>query len=344
MKKFLYSFLNGIGVSHLFRLINHSKILILVYHGLTSKRRRFQPWIHLPVNQFEEQIKFLKKYYHILRLSDIIDAVKSNRQLPANSAAITFDDGYHNNFSLAFPLLKKYNIPATIFLTSGYIGTKKLLPMDQIFLIIKETESNCAYYIPEIDFGPITFNSIEERQISFQKTAEILKKFEIEKQLEYISKMGQELKCEFDFMSQEVFDDFSILGWDEIEEMYKSNLIEFGAHSDTHNILTRISNTVAFKEITKSQKTIEEKLKCRVNLFAFPNGNKGDFSLDHINFLKNNGFDGAVTTIPILNKTNDSVYSLGRMSIGSDLSSDPDYLALRISGLIQLIKKMVKNV
>ena len=344
MKKFLFRFLNKVGMSYLFRSINHSKILILVYHGLTVNKREFQPWIHIPADIFEKQIRFINKQYNILKLSEIIEAINLKKQLPTNTAAITFDDGYYNNFSLAFPILKKYNVPVTIFLTSGYIGTKKLLPMDQAFLIIKEAHNNSSYCIPEIDFGPIFFNNISDCQISYQKTTEMLKKYEVKIQLEYLNRIKKELKCDYDPLTQDIIDDFSILGWSEIEQMHDSKLIEFGAHSDSHNILTRISNAEALKEIINSRKIVEEKLNCKINLFAFPNGNKGDFSIQHINYLRDNKFEGAVTTIPKLNHITDSVYSLGRMSVGSDFSSDPDYFALRTSGLIQTLKKTVSYV
>jgi peptidoglycan/xylan/chitin deacetylase (PgdA/CDA1 family) len=337
-------FLNNIGMSYLFRSINHYKILILVYHGLTLKKREFQPWIHLPINVFENQIKYIKKHYNVLKLSEIIKAIKLKKQLPKNSASITFDDGYYNNFSLAFPVLKKYNVPATIYLTTGYIGSKKLLPMDQAFLIIKEAHQNSSYSMPENGFGPIFFKSITDRQISYQKTTELLKKYEVKKQLEFLNNMKDKLKCEYDPTAKKIIDDFSILGWDEIEQMHNSNLIEFGAHSDSHNILTRITYVDASKEISKSRKIIEEKLNCNINLFAFPNGTEEDFSIEHIKYLKDNNFEGAVTTIPKLNCITDSVYNLGRMSVGSDFSSDPDYFALRTSGLIQVIKKVVNYV
>ena len=70
---------------------------------------------------------------------DLVRCIMNKKELPLNAVAITFDDGYEDNYRKAYPILKKYNIPATIFLTTGYIGTSKIFWWDMLGEIIKKS-------------------------------------------------------------------------------------------------------------------------------------------------------------------------------------------------------------
>ncbi|MFA5743032.1 MAG: polysaccharide deacetylase family protein [Candidatus Paceibacterota bacterium] len=91
---------------------------VLMYHSINPN----YPWSVSPQN-FEDQIKYLSSNYHIASLSDL-------RGFADDSIAITFDDGYEDNFYYAFPILKKYNCPATFFICSDFIDKGKMLPED----------------------------------------------------------------------------------------------------------------------------------------------------------------------------------------------------------------------
>jgi peptidoglycan/xylan/chitin deacetylase (PgdA/CDA1 family) len=119
--------------------------------------------------------------------------------------------------------------------------------------------------------------------------------------------------------------------------------VEFGAHTVSHEILTNLSIKMAEQEILRSKEMIEKKLDKNVNLFAFPNGTPSDYSQEHINILKNNGFIGAVCTISKLNTIQDDSFQLGRLCIGSDFSSNPHFLALRTAGFVNFVAQL-KNV
>jgi len=99
-------------------------VVILLYHsvGNSSDSKRL----------FEEQILFLKENYTIFKLDELISYLRNNQTIRDNCAAITFDDGYRDNYEVAYPILKDLNIPATIYLTAGYLdsGDNKYLSWD----------------------------------------------------------------------------------------------------------------------------------------------------------------------------------------------------------------------
>ena len=95
-------------------------------------------------DNFNNQMKFLKKNYNIISLSSVNQYLK-NHKIPRNSIAITFDDGYQDNLINAIPILEEYNIPATFFVTSGYIGNNKEFyqeTLNRIFFLEKQIPSS----------------------------------------------------------------------------------------------------------------------------------------------------------------------------------------------------------
>src|SRR2546422_6775651 len=95
-----------------------------MYHGVTDRpdSRTNVFGKHVFVERFREQIKFFLNNYQIISLEDLNIALRSNR-LVKDSLVITFDDGYRNVYSVAYPILKEYGVPATVFLVTGLIGT-----------------------------------------------------------------------------------------------------------------------------------------------------------------------------------------------------------------------------
>ena len=101
------------------------KVAVLGYHSF-SKEKEEDIFI-MPINEFEEQLKYLKRHhYKALSLDEFYDYYKGNKKIPRKSVLITMDDGYQSNYDLAFPLLKKYNMKATVFyIGSNVIGENK---------------------------------------------------------------------------------------------------------------------------------------------------------------------------------------------------------------------------
>jgi peptidoglycan/xylan/chitin deacetylase (PgdA/CDA1 family) len=81
---------------------------------------------------FEEILAILKAEYQVVPLSDLVSRLAMKLPIAPQTVVITFDDGYRDNLLFAAPLLQKYALPATFFVTSGYIGTKRIFPWDNL--------------------------------------------------------------------------------------------------------------------------------------------------------------------------------------------------------------------
>ena len=121
-RRILVSISFFLGIEKLLVYLKRPGYLILNYHGVVKTLRPELSKNHMSVEQFEAHLKYYSENYEVIPLESLISLVNEGVKPSRPTVAITFDDGYENNFSNAFPLLKQYNFPATIFVTAQAIS------------------------------------------------------------------------------------------------------------------------------------------------------------------------------------------------------------------------------
>jgi peptidoglycan/xylan/chitin deacetylase (PgdA/CDA1 family) len=316
LKENITSFLfTKIPSSSLLKLKN--KFIILCYHRIGNKSGSnclISSLINGTQEEFEKEIIFLKKYFNIISLDYLVERIDNKEPLPINSLLITFDDGYNDNYINAFPILKKYRVPAAVFLTTDFIDNDKdLIWTDKVAYIIKETEKG------SVNISGLGTHSLTNRYRKDKaKIAiiEYLKSIDDSEKNKIIDLLSKDLKV---YLGSKISEKL-YLSSKEILEMAKDG-ISFGSHGCSHSILTKISLRQAQDEIVKSKMKIEELIGKEVTFFAYPNGTYLDFNNEIIEILKKAGYEAAFTTIPGGNRHSDSqdIFSLKRISAGQSL-------------------------
>lgn len=281
---------------------SRSFAVILGYHRVGDSEF---PWSLTPVDTrtFEDQISYLAGSYNILPLEEIATYLREGKSLPPKTAAVTFDDGYECVYKNAYPILKKYDAPATVFLTTGHIGDGRLFWWDLVRYAIYHTQVRTL----EIEnLGTFSLDAGQEREAIIKMVIEKLiqlgnKDKTVE---EIIEKTGVATPLD---LGKKL-----ILSWDEIYEMAKNN-IDFGAHTITHPLLSRLNPKEVKDEVTQSKKQIERSLGKPVSTFAYPYGGPDHFNPQNVEVVKESGFTCAVTCIPTIVKDNTNPYKMGRV-------------------------------
>jgi peptidoglycan/xylan/chitin deacetylase (PgdA/CDA1 family) len=150
MKKTIKRIACRSGLFQLSSWLNKNKLSIYMYHGFSQPTEKHNGLTnfegkHKSIAEFEEQLKLFTKYCTPVSL----EAVAANNKLPPNPVVLTFDDGYKNNYSYAFPLLKKYRVPATIFVTSGFVDKTNFLWTDRLEFIIDHASQKTIEFLWE---------------------------------------------------------------------------------------------------------------------------------------------------------------------------------------------------
>jgi peptidoglycan/xylan/chitin deacetylase (PgdA/CDA1 family) len=289
--------------------ITKSQVAILLYHRVCPETDNWA-FNSISLPNFEQQIQYVSRYYEVISLDELVQCIRNRNALPKKSIVVSLDDGYRDNYTYAYPILKKYKIPATIFLVTGNIRNRSLFWWDKVLYSIKNTNTT------QINLSEIGNYYLQTKSDKFRIASLVisrLKKLPEERKNFLIDKLVKQ--CQINISNN--LGNELILTWDEIKEMSNSG-ISIGAHSVNHPILTNIPLELAKYEIGQSKKDIEENIGIKITSFSYPNG---DCNPELVNCVKEIGFSCAVSVSPgMLVGIKDDIYELNRISPPQDIN------------------------
>ncbi len=309
-KKFERKISNFIKLVDNVKYINQSKALVLLYHRVCNLDQDPQLLTVTP-NKFDKQLEYLKNNYYIITLRKLFEDYKNNK-IEDNSIVITFDDGYYDNYKNALPILEKHKIPATIFISYGYVGNEKEFWWDELEQIFYnscdlpkklELEISNRYYI---------WNTVNKRELNkaYKELHPLLKNIIEEERNIILHKL-----LSWANKKREVRESHRILTENEIIELNKSNLIEIGAHTVSHTCLSCEISEIQEYEIYESKNNLERLIREKVIGFSYPFGTYSDYNKTTINLLKKSNFKYAVANNQGIFTRKNDIYSIPRLLI-----------------------------
>lgn len=319
---------------------NKGRVVVLMYHRIIPQEKigkiLIQPGMVVSKEAFEKQVQYLKKHYTIISFGDFLNSAPSNLDSSKQYCIITFDDGWRDNYDYAFPILKKYGVPATIFPVAGCVNTNKLFWPERLGnalnIIFNDTSNNEAESVDLFDglveenllkiFTSLT--SFKEKSEIFDKIVERLKSVSAEDIVLHLEK----IEARFNITNHERV----LLSWEEITEMSNEG-ISFGSHGNSHRLLDTLDNEEMQFEIADSAKVLSQSIKNYIPVFCYPNGN---FNKTVIEAVQNNNYRAAVTTqYGIVPFDHSNPYMLNRIAVHNDISWNKSLFNLHLSGVLK---------
>lgn len=331
MKSKLIKLKNFIGQNNFIKKIykkNQGSAAIICYHRVITdeendKYLRPSGDLSIAKKNFEKQICFLKENFKVVAMDELLIDTKDEFKV-----AITFDDGYLDNFINALPILTKYNLPATIYITSGFICREAFAWWLELWnLIIEKNIFILKYEKINLNEDISTYNS--KRKLYFE-LAKYLKNLPHEEHKKIFLTLNNN-----EFIPK--FNDL-FLNEKQLILLANSDLITIGAHTHTHPNLKILNNDDCIFEIKKSKDYLEKILSKKIKHFAYPYGTKEFFSIREQDILKNMGFSTAVTTLTGQLKK-DNNFSLPRIGL-NDFHTN-NQIQDKLSGWDNFLKKII---
>jgi len=299
------------------RLISAIQVPVLLYHRILPEAGidtiSSSSGMIVLVNTFEKHMKFLSQHYNVISINAFIGAIKQKKTLPSHSAVITFDDGWEDNYLHAYPVLKKYGLPATIFIATDYIDSRRVPWTEKLFYYTNHILQNPALSakclkISENAFLCEAYSLLSKNPHLDASWTHYMNKFKFcstiarEKALECLERVAENIPFPFK--------ENAFLDWNQIKEM--SGLLNYGAHGKSHAILTQLDEKEMENEIIGSKKALESGLGVPVKHFAYPNGNYCDTA---IKLLLKHGYESAHTTKKGINSGSANLMKIRRINM-----------------------------
>ena len=289
-------------------VINSS--MILLYHRVLDYESDPQ-LLAVSISNFREHMQYLKKNYQIISLEKLTKAIIENT-VPKNSVAITFDDGYADNYFFAKPILEELEIPATIFVTTSLIDSERELwwdELEQVFLHGDELPDHLDVRLDNCRISLNTANSTSEKvndwniainenvsprgkaYLRFHSTLKTLNHTKRNEIMNFLFNWsGKKRVCRKYYRT---------MSSTEIFDISKDGLIEIGAHTDNHSVLSSLTYKDQKEEILASKRKLEEITNLTIKTFAYPFGSHLDYNKNSVSSVKEAGFSSSYSNFPL---------------------------------------------
>jgi peptidoglycan/xylan/chitin deacetylase (PgdA/CDA1 family) len=285
------------------------KSFILLYHRITDLE--IDPWdLAVSTDNFEEQLIALKEAYNVISLNELIED-KKNRKLKERSIAITFDDGYKDNYTAAYPILIKHQVPATFFISSAYIESQNEFWWDKLIrFVLTDTNLPKKLELKSLNkHWDISKHNFDEKS-KFDFFMDVWGSL-----LQVHPNLREQALSEIETWSNHdkvIRSDHLPMSKTELIDMAQHPLISIEAHTNNHAALGYLDQNSQREEIQSGKRWLEKVLNKPITGFSYPNGS---YNGETISLMAEIGFEYACTTEEFRNSNYISDYKLPRFQV-----------------------------
>jgi len=256
---------------------------------------------------FEKYLYFIKNNFRVVSLDEVNDITENKAPIKEALALITFDDGYSDNYHIAFPLLKSLKLPATFFITTNLINSNFIPWWDEIAWYVRQLANKT------IKLTPWHHALTIDKKPSRQNIRNVLQQIKLNPAL--IESQLDELRAltPAKISNHEIRNIF--MTWQQVDEMAKNNMT-IGAHSHTHKVFSCLSEAELDFELKESKRLIEFNLSRVINCLSYPVGSAKTYNKSMYKAISSNGYKLAFSFSAIINNNlNENRFEIGRFPI-----------------------------
>ena len=313
-------------------------LVVLCYHRvlpIEQKKRYALSELVVTPQSFEQHCLVLRRHYEVLPLHAAVQALRDGGSRRRPIAAITFDDGYQDNFKYAVPILEAFGIQATFFVITDLIGTARVPWYDRLARSVTELASTGGG--SEITDVCRTMGTSEPTcpvAVCPKSIVHFAKLLPPVRRAELVQRISNLANSDGDPPTDDL-----IMDWAQLTAMTNAGH-EIGSHSGTHEFLTQLDDSALEEEVAGSRRRLAEGLKESITSFCYPNG---DFNERVVGVVASSGFSCAVTVESGANECGDDPFRLARRFIHEDRLvgvsgvSSPTLLRMELCGLSDLM-------
>jgi peptidoglycan/xylan/chitin deacetylase (PgdA/CDA1 family) len=263
---------------------------VLTYHRVCdpAAAARLNPsLVSATASDFERHVACLAKGYRVVSAAEVLEAFRGRAQLPPRSVLLTFDDGYRDFAEIAWPILRRYQMPAVVFVPTSFPDNPAMeFWWDRLDRVLRSTAHT---ELEHRRIGRLPLGSPSERSLARRALQKLLKTMPHAEAMETVERICEQLVSRDEAAPRAS----SVLGWNELRTL-ASEGVTVAAHTRTHPALTRVPPSDARREIRGSREDLQHELGTVVPIFSYPFGLHDD---GVAKLVREEGFEAAVTCI-----------------------------------------------
>lgn len=321
------------------RVALRRRAVVLTYHRVLPADALPRTWSHPGIivtrDTFDAHVRTLKRYFRVLSLAEFLDGLDAPGGFAAPSCLITFDDGWRDTYTEAFPVMQRHGVPSVVFLPVDYIGADRMFWQEELSALLHEAwrrradpsmRARCETLFATHELPSIMDTAADDVRLVIRLRVNGLKARPLAVPRQLIAELMETL----DVRGGDHLPVDGFMTWDEARRMQAGGTT-FGGHGTTHRRLTTIATTDVAEEARRSRETIDRELGAAPASFSYPNG---DWNPDVAGAVEAAGYRVSFSTRPGRVSPGDHRLSLQRVNIHEDATGQPPLLLARLVGLI----------
>lgn len=295
-----------LGGFRLLQWLHRNKTQILMYHRILDipAVRGISPQL------FEQQLIYIKNHFRVVSVETLLSELQSH-QIQPYTLALTFDDGHYDFYENAWPLLKKYQLPATLYITTGFVDGQCWLWPDLIkYLLLNATQQNLTL----APLGTLLLNS-ETLHQCWSNIGDYCLTLNVEERNQFIHQLAAAIGVDIPARPSSPF---SAVSWDQLRVMHTEGLA-IASHTLTHPLLSKLNTADLQHELQHSAQMIREYLDITATGICYPNGRPEDINLNVIHAAQATGYRYGLLARNYQHHA-DQPFLLGRLSSHQDFT------------------------
>lgn len=293
------------------KFLQDDGFIILLFHGVITRQRwqvRNYNQKHVSVARFAEIIEDLAEHGTAVSMPEIVKASENGTQIPTRAFAITFDDGFENNYTLAAPVLERMNIPSTFYVTTGFIDDNAASWVDLIDQAVEAMDEITL----DLPFSKLqgTFRTTEEKIELLNRIRSLIKNDSTIDPYRFAEQFRKQLGMG-PFVPDSELD--QKMTWEQVRQLSEHDLFTVGGHSHTHRILDFLEKEDLEHEIAISIEKVSDAIGTTPTHYSYPEGMVNCYSDRVIRLLRSHNVVCSPSAIHGTNRVGDDLFHLKRI-------------------------------
>lgn len=266
------------------RMQPRPRLSVLIFHRVLAHTDALRPG-EPTAQAFEHRMRWVKQNFNVLPLLEAAQAMRRNA-LPRRALAITFDDGYADNYTLAAPILKRLGLHATFFVATSFLDGG-LMFNDAVIEAIGQAPAG-PLDLTDLSLGQYSLGERDSRLGVIGQLLDRVKYLPLAQRQRCVDEIAKRAGAQLPHSL--------MMSSEQVAELHAMGM-GVGAHTHTHPILTRVCPSAACQEVEQGREVLQRLIGAPVKAFAYPNGRPGrDYGPEHVTLVRELGFELAVST------------------------------------------------